>query len=239
MRGIISKASFPEPDARWRWAPDERSPAFLPTFAGISVALQTALRERVPAAYFENVERYGDIKRAYPMLVYQASRPFRGKIRAELTYDVLNPGTLASLFRTAKPNLMELLAGVEGRLRTEGLHRLASQYERRRVAEVLGSVQRLSRSRKCLNVLVRAESVLMNALVELAGLGSLAPRNQAVKLASFAKKWNFQLRRLYPGMDFTCLAPALLEAATEALGRDWGLGLRDWPKGLLRAPPSP
>jgi hypothetical protein len=57
----------------------------------------------------------------------------------------------------------------------------------------------------------------MDALVHLSGLGNLAPKAQAKKWASFEKRWNFQLRRLYQGTDFTHLGPALLEAAGNAL----------------------
>jgi hypothetical protein len=51
----------------------------------------------------------------------------------------------------------------------------------------------------------------------LSGWGTLPPKEQARRLAAFRKKWQFQLRRLYPGGDFSALAPALVQAATEAL----------------------
>jgi hypothetical protein len=57
----------------------------------------------------------------------------------------------------------------------------------------------------------------MDALVQLSGLGDLPPKAQAKKWASFEKRWNFQLKRLYQGSDFSHLAPALLEAAESAL----------------------
>ena len=57
----------------------------------MSVAIQVVSREQVPVKYFEDLRKYRDLKTAGPMLVYQASPPFRGKKRAELTYDVLNP----------------------------------------------------------------------------------------------------------------------------------------------------
>jgi hypothetical protein len=66
-------------------------------------------------------------------------------------------------------------------------------------------------------VLIRAEGVLINTLVELAGLGGLPAKQQARRVASFQKKWRFQLRRMYPGTDFTWLAAELLHGATEAL----------------------
>jgi len=75
----------------------------------------------------------------------------------------------------------------------------------------------LSKSRKCLYVLIRAESVLVTTLIDLAGLGNLPIRQQARRMASFEKKWRYQLRRMYPATDFTWLATELLETATQAL----------------------
>ena len=208
---------------RWLTVPRERSGEFLPTFARMSVAVQQVLRERVPVEYFEDLGKFRDLKTAGPMLVYQASPPFRGKKRAELTYDVLNPALIAMLFRRAKPKLGELLAQAEERLRAQGLGDLANQYAPRRTGAILDCVQKLSKSRRHLYVLIRGESVLMDALVQLSGLGDLPPKSQAKKWASFEKRWNFQLRRLYQGCDFTHLAPALLEAAEDALPPDSGL----------------
>ncbi len=197
--------------------PAERSAAFLPTFVRMSVAIQCVLRERVPLEYFGDPGKYRDLKTAGPMLVYQASPPFRGKKRTELTYDVLNPALIAMLFRRAKPKLVELLAQAEARLRAEGMSGLADLYAPRRTSAILDCVQKLSKSRRHLYVVIRGESVLMDALVQLSGLGDLAPKLQAKKWASFEKRWNFQLRRLYQGSDFAHLAPALLGAVEDAL----------------------
>jgi hypothetical protein len=219
----------------WLSVPRERSAAFLPTFVRMSVAIQCVLRERVPVEYFQDLEKYRDLKTAGPMLVYQASPPFRGKKRTELTYDVLNPALIAMLFRRAKPTLMELLAQAESRLRAEGLAEVADQYAPRRTNATLDCVQKLSKSRRHLYVLIRGESILMDALVQLSGLGDLPLKLRAKKWAAFEKRWNFQLRRLYHGSDFTHLAPVLLEAAEDALQQnrdplhDSGL----LPEGLL------
>ncbi len=202
--------------------PEERSGAFLPAFIRMSVAIQSALRERVPVKYFEDLKKFGDLKTAFPMLVYQASPPFRGKKRTELSYDVLNPALIAILFRRAKPKLTERLAQVENRLRAAGLPDLADQYAPKRTAEILSDVQRLSKSRRYLCLLIRGESVLVDALVPLSGLGSLPRKAQAKRWASLGKKWNYQLRRLYPGTDFTWLAQPLLTAAVETLQPDSG-----------------
>jgi len=208
---------FPRPGLAWMAAPAERSPEFFPAFARVSAAIQGVLRERIPSHYFQNPQNFANVKTAYPMLVYQASRPFRGKMRTELCYDVLNPTTMAAFFRTVRPLLGDVLETVKSRLQSEGEGELAGQYEPARANAILHSVQKWAKSRKCLYVLIRAEGVLVNTLVDLAGLGSLPERQQAKSVASFQKKWRFQLRRMYPGTDFTWLAPELLEAATQAL----------------------
>src|SRR5579863_6999878 len=217
MPEFQSGASFPKPGPSWLAAPDERTPGFFPAFARVSVAIQTLLRERVPTYYFLESQAFSNVKTAYPMLVYRASRPFRGKMRTELTYDVLNPKTLATFFRTVRPALGEVVGGVKSRLHAEGLAELAALYEPSRSNSILDSVQRLSKSRKCLYVMIRAESVLVTTLIDLAGLGNLPIKQQARRMASFEKKWRYQLRRMYPGMDFTWLAPELLEAEKEAI----------------------
>jgi hypothetical protein len=221
MPEIDSVASFPQPGPEWLAAPDERTPGFFPAFARVSLAIQTLLRERVPTHYFVDSRAFGNVKTAYPMLVYRASRPFRGKMRTELTYDVLNPKTVASFFRTVRPAFPDVLESVQARLRAEGpaagSASLAALYEPTRAASILESVQRLSKSRRCLYVLIRAESVLVTTLIDLAGLGSLPIKQQARRMASFEKKWRYQLRRMYLGTDYTWLAPELLETATRAL----------------------
>jgi hypothetical protein len=219
MPETYSGVNFPKPGPGWLAAPDERTPGFFPAFARVSAAIQTILRERLPAHYFLDPRAFTNLKTAYPMLVYQASQPFRGKMRTELTYDVLNPKTLATFFRTVRPTLGEVLQSVKSRLQDRGLAELAALYEPSRANSILQSVQKLSKSRKCLYVLIRAEGVLVNTLIDLAGLGDLPIKHQARRIASFEKKWRYQLPRMYPSMDFTWLAPELLEVATQALAQ--------------------
>jgi hypothetical protein len=207
----------PRPGLAWLGAPGERSAEFFPAFARVSVAVQELLRARIPAHYFQDSEGFTSVKTAYPMLVYQASGPYRGKTRSDLCYDVLNPTTLAAFFRTVRPIFAEALEAVRARLLGEGRGEIAIHYEPARANAVLQSVQKLAKSRKCLYVLIRAEGVLVNTLIDLAGLGESNERQRARRVASFQKKWRFQLRRMYPGTDFTWLAPELLEAATQAL----------------------
>ena len=154
---------------------------------------------------------------AYPMLLYQASRPFRGNSRTEFTYDLLNPLLITNLVRGAKPKLMELVAQVEARLRAQGLDELADKYAARGIAESLKAIKKVYRGRRCLHGLIRGENVLVDALIQLNGLGTLAAKDRVRRMATLEKKWSWQLRRLYPGTDFTWLGPVLFDAATKAL----------------------
>ena len=207
----------PAPGAAWLAAPAERSAEFFAAFLGVSLAIQAKLRERIPAAYFHDISSYANVKTAYPMLIYQASPPFRGKLRSELCYDVLNPATLAALFRNIRPIFPGILETVSFNLRSQGAAEIAALYEPRHASDILQSVQQESKSRKCLYILIRAEGVLVNSLVDLAGLSGSTERQQARRIAAFQKKWRYQLRRMLCGADFTWLAPELLEAATQAL----------------------
>lgn len=211
------KVGFPKLDPCWLRAPSEDTPGFIDAFVGVSLAVQAALREHFPAAYFENLDHFRDIQTAYSILVYQASRVFRGTIRTDLTRDFMNPKALALLVRMSRGNLIRALAQVEARLRDAGLEELAEQYSRKRLRYIMRSMQRLRRSRRCLGILVRGEGALVNALVEIGGLGELSVREQAKKIARFKKKWTGQLRHLYPEGDFQNFAPILLDAATQAL----------------------
>jgi hypothetical protein len=215
MRTII--VSSPKLDPCWLAAPSESLPGYFEAFAGISTAVQTALRNYLPAAYFEDLASFRDPKAAYAVLVYQASRPFRCKIRTDLTHDVLNPKMLASLTRKSKPSLIILLVQAEERLRAAGTIELAANYAPKHASEIMKSMQRVGKSRKSLYLLIRGEGVLVDTLTQLSGFGSLPAKEQTRRTALFRRRWNAQLRRLCPGQNFAVLAPNVLDAATHAL----------------------
>jgi len=216
-KDIDNDIQFFKPDAQWLSAPAECKTDFLPAFSAISRAVQVALRESLPRAYFQRLEEFGDRQRANAILLFQATPPFRAKVRTDLTYDVLNPRTLEILARRARPGLTRSLTAVEAKLRSAGQIELASQYAPWRVSEILVSVQRLARSRRSLLSLIRGEGMLVNALVQLGGAPNISARKQKARMASFCKKWNSQFRGMCIGKDLSSLAPLILNAATEAL----------------------
>ncbi|HEY6390458.1 MAG TPA: hypothetical protein VIX89_04215, partial [Bryobacteraceae bacterium] len=214
---IDTDIQFLNPDAQWLSAPGECATDFLPAFSAISRAVQIALRECLPPAYFQHLEEFHDRQRANAILLFQATPPFRAKVRTDLTYDVLDPEMLEFLARRAKPGLTQSLTVVEAKLRAAGQIELASQYAPGCALDILASVRRLARSRRCLLGLIRGEGILVDALVQLGGARDLSARKQKARMASFCKKWNSQLRSICTGKDFSCLAPSILQAATQAL----------------------
>jgi hypothetical protein len=95
MPSYDAGSSFPALGESWLLAPTNAAPIFSPR-SRISLALQQILRANLPAMYFANTENFRDTKKAYPMLLYQASRPFCARMRTELTYDLLNPASLGA-----------------------------------------------------------------------------------------------------------------------------------------------
>ncbi len=124
--GTYPAVSFPKPGPGWLAAPDERTPGFFPAFARVSIAIQTLLRERVPSHYFVDPRAFRNVKTAYPMLVYRASRPFRGKMRTELTYDVLHPKTRGHVLPDGAARFRRSIGIGEGPSPAEGFTDLAA-----------------------------------------------------------------------------------------------------------------
>ena len=203
--------------ACWLAAPSERSPLFFPAFAAISLAIQGTLRDRVPAACLLNSSVFEDTRFAYPMLVYQASRPFHGKGRADLTYDVLDETLMKRFYRRAKKKLGAVLADVVTQLQSDRREDLVRLYQPNRAEDIVAAVQRIRKSRGILFDLLVGECALVNELRQLAGLGGVKLREQSKRSASVFKAWNSHLRRLCPGRDFRCLASVLLDVAGAAL----------------------
>ncbi len=196
-------------NAAWMGTPDEMHPNHFQTWQGVSVALQKALRQWIPAIYFGDPARYEDRDAAYPMLVYAASRPCRGRPRTEFTYHVADPEALPCALNLIGTSLQKVLAAVEQRLHESGRPELARRYAPRWHQDVLRAVQK--RPRPLLDLL-GDEAVVVNAVVDL----GTSRKMQAVK--PFARSASLALRSMY-GEDLRPLAFRALEEATLILER--------------------
>lgn len=191
----------------WIGAPRERHPGYFCTWRAVSLAVQQALRCWIPEIYFRDPARYEDRDAAFPLLVYAASRPCRGRPRTEFTYDVADDEVLPRALHQIGASLQNLLETVERRLYDGNHAALARRYAPRWHQDVLRAVQRKPRP---LLSLLGDEAAVVNALV---GLGA-GRKMQAVK--PFARSANLALRTMY-GEDLRPLALRLLEEATRTL----------------------
>ncbi len=217
--------------AVWLTTPGERDADFFAIYSRLSVAVQAAMRRWIPFCHFQNAGEYETLESAYPLLVYQASKPFAGRPRSEFTYDFLADRSMAAVFRTASQALPRLLESVSWRLAASGREKTASFYEPRRVENILASVQRNPR---LVRSLLAADAFYIGELVKMGLEGrQLASEFQndpqkAMKdllhfTADFVRTYHVRLRHLYAGRDFSALGAMILVEATAALAGAIGM----------------
>lgn len=209
----------------WLRAPRERDADYFRNYAAMSVAVQRALRVWLPYVYFSEVRRYEDLGAAWPLLVYKCTRPFPGRPPGEFTYDIMDIGSM----RVARQTVVRALALEMRRagyvLAAAGRTRAASFYREMQPAAVIKTVEHQPAN---FNALVSADSLFVDALVELGGRGrelsddmanepERAVRRLAAFAANFAKTFHGRLRRLYGGQRFPAFGALLLAEATNAL----------------------
>ncbi len=201
----------------WFEAPAERTPQFFPAYMRISVAMQTVLRRAIPQTHLADLEQFRDTRATYPLLVYAASRPFAGQPRTDFTYDILNKSLMRKFYFSVGQNLPGVLAEVVERLRAAGMDDVAADYRPDHARRIVDLVMRLQTTRRRLEALLVAETLLVNDLIAFAGSGGATAKAQAKLAAECAKTWLSKLSRLYDRQDYGWLAGGLLGAATEAL----------------------
>jgi hypothetical protein len=194
----------------WTGAPHEVHPDYFRTWQAVSLTAQKALRRWVPDQYFRDPARYEDRDATFPLLVYAASRPCRGRPSTEFTYDVADEEVLPRALYQIGTSLQNILGTVERRLYESGRPTLARRYAPRWHQDVVRAAQRKPRP---LLGLLGNEAAVVNAIV---GLGS-GRGMQAVK--PFARSARMALRTMY-GEDLRHLALRLLEEATRTLEGD-------------------
>jgi hypothetical protein len=209
----------------WLDSPGEGDPLFFPSYARVSVAVQRSLRAWLPYVYFTSPERYETPAKAFPLVVYQASRPFAGRPKYDFNYDVINDRSMASFFRLAARQLPGELARIEALLLAAGKPQTAALYSPKKARNILTSVRR--RPRLLYSLLV-ADTFFFNALVKLGCRGhelrEKSARNQVAAVGGFSriadkfvKTCHRKLRRRHGGQASLAFASLLLVTATSAL----------------------
>jgi len=242
-REIEVELAFKIPGAlvsAWLNAPRERSVAFYEAFLRVSCAAQRAMRLWLPYVYFSDIDRYDDLEAAWPLLVYQASRPYSRRVRSEFTYDAMNPRSVSLALGHAAHGLPGVLETVQARLLAAGKRRTAGFYRPSQAKKIIASVSRGPRRFKNL---LAADAHLVGDLVSLANRGrklrqdmrsepAVATKKISRFLGAFVKSFHIRLRRLYGGREILAFGSLLFVEATQALSASFG---REAPiEGLLR-----
>jgi hypothetical protein len=218
-------------DPLWRSGPPERDPAYFPTWQRVSMALQRWLRDHIAEQYFRDPARLEDRADCYPMIVYQACRPFFGRPRTEFTYDLRDfpwcEDTLASSWKLTGRGLQRVMTGIEARLRALGQEQLARRYSPVWFEDVLVAVQRKP---KLYADLLAREAAIINAVIDLGTQPKVASVNRSSNIISS------QLRKIHGpknAMDMRALGYGIFEEATRALAQQSAGGangaLNAWP----------
>jgi len=225
---VSIELGLPSAEARpWFEAPRQRSPEYYEAFGRVSQAIQQALRAWLPYLFFSELDRYGDAEAAYPMLAYQASRPFSRKSSPEFTYDVMNPESVQRALRSASTPLAELIQCASALLAETGREELARRYRKLDPRTVLESVKRAP---KAFQSLLAAEASFVGEVIKLAlEARSLreepaeAPRRLHRLVSQFAEALHQRLRRIYRGLAPVALGSLVLIEANRALSLAHGL----------------
>jgi hypothetical protein len=217
--------------AAWLKTPGECDEDYFAVFSRVSMAVQTAMRRWIPFCYFRTVNDYETLGAAFPLLIYQTSKPFAGRPRSEFTYDVMEDRSMATVFRTAGQALPRVLESISATLAAAGREETASFYEPGQVASILASSKRNPRQ---VRTLLMADAFYIGALVKM-GLEGRRLANEfrndppkAVKdlsrfTADFVRNYHGRLRRLYAGRNFPALGAMVLVEATAALAGATGM----------------
>lgn len=204
-------------DQLWFSAPPQRVAKFYTTYSAVSVAVQTALRRLIPEFYFADLERYSDLKTAYPMLVYSATKPFRSQSRTDYTYDLLNDRAISAMYRATSSRLAPILAQVQDRLAKAGMRDVLASYDERKARHIVRYVQQLRICEGKLLGLLATDAGLVNDLMMFSGAAAFVPKKQARLLQDFEHSWLQRFRRIYGSRDFTPVANTILAEATATL----------------------
>jgi hypothetical protein len=194
----------------WRNAPRERTPAYFPTYAAVSKAMQTALRGWVKEWFKANPEVLLRPHTAYAILVYQCTTPFSGKPTNIFTYDIQQTEALDRAFTSAAARLGRDLKELD----TKSFPWFTREhYFAYRSKEV---VKYVSRNRRGLYKMLNVDTILMDSILKFSIL-DIPKLGLDEATAILRRAFRTQLHRFSDEFNFTERADDLLRIATDAL----------------------
>lgn len=205
----------------WRRAPAERTPAYLPAHAHVSVSIQRALRQWVAWRCLSDATAFADTERMYPLLVYAATEPFSGRRRGEFTYDLLSPEWVYPALHFAGRPLRRMLDSIHDSLVSAGETVLAESYSPKVAKQLLIDTRK---RHKALQKILMGEAQVVNHFLNFGIAIKEADRpRELVRLTdTFMEGLCSRLRHIAHTPDLSAFAPGLLIEATRALDEALG-----------------
>ena len=182
----------------WMGAPGAKSILYRPAYHAIAVAVQRALRHRLPRVWEQSSGRTFNPLESVSVAVYHGSQPWIGRTRTDFSYDCLCVDSMREFFKAA---------------------RVSSSDE---------SIDEVRKRPRFLNSILAAERQVIDCLInlgilcsEITSLHATDPAEAMRQISLFARPWvkNFQatLKGVLPGLDCSPLAEIILAEATHAL----------------------
>jgi hypothetical protein len=200
----------------WRRAPLEKSPAYFPAHAAVSVAIQRALRNWIAWTWLSDPARCENVPATHAILAYAASKPFPGRRRTDFTWDVLGQEWLYGAFHQARRDLTCRLRLVRAALAAAGRPDLAKAYDPADAKEILAQIRKRN---KIVRDIFAGEGEIVNHLLNF-GL-TLRSAEHPIEIcreaADFSQGLSARLRRLVKGLDLTSLGAMVIIEASNAL----------------------
>lgn len=210
-----------KPRTGWAHAPAEHSRNYAAVYSEVSLAVQAALREWVPALYFSEADRFDDLELAYGMLAWRASRPAVGAHIDRLSYDVLDPKMMERCFYWIGRSMRRQLSLVLPVVQKLGGGR-ARKFQPSSDQRIIERVRRCQRG---LFHLLKAEEEIVNQLLKLVSqLAEIRQTGKGVGVEKHVRRVmgnvEVQLRRMSSQADFAGVSMMLLVVVTATIERE-------------------
>jgi hypothetical protein len=206
----------------WYRAPRDKQAIYYDQMSRVSQAIHSTLRHWIAYLYLQDFSLLEDRHASYAALAFSELRPFRGKLRSEFSYDVMNPDPLQKALRMVTRPLTERFVEIRRRLDHEGRDLVMPYYTVRRALQVTRALQRLPKE---FGGLIQAEQQIIGSFLDLANRAATLrahPESVFPIGAGLLEQMQVRLRRMCPHPSFPTLGPLILIEATQALAEVQG-----------------
>lgn len=202
----------------WADVPGPGQSAFHERLIEVANGIQGAIRAWLSYGFFQDLSVYRTPARAWPVLVYAAMKPFRGRSRADFCYEVTDPASIQRALWGVLPALEDEMRRIAPRLANLP-QQLQYAYSQRRTPEMAKEAANLPR---IFGGLLFGEREIVEAFLRFAQrLHETIPAGKTGGLFRHGSllygKVSRKLAALCTGADYSNLAPMVLLEATAAL----------------------